>query len=81
MVSPHRRFEAAMAIPDGLNPAAALAMITIEPARLPGVDGRVGSPEPGKDADLTLDEGDPFEYAAPGIGTMIDGRWEWEGER
>jgi imidazolonepropionase-like amidohydrolase len=74
-------FEAAMAIPYGLDPADALAMITLEPARLLGIDGRVGSLDAGKDADLALFDGDPFEYTTHCLATMIDGRWEWEGAR
>ncbi len=74
-------FEAAMAIPYGLDRADALEMITLEPARLLGIDDRVGSLEIGKDADLALYDGDPFEYTTHCTATMIDGRWEWEGER
>ena len=52
-------FEAAMAIPYGLSREDALAMITIEPAKILGIQERVGSIEPGKDADRRSD-GDPL---------------------
>jgi imidazolonepropionase-like amidohydrolase len=45
---------------EGLSPEETLAAVTLTPARLLGVDDRVGSLEPGKDADLVLLDGDPF---------------------
>ena len=51
---------AAMAVKGGMNPEAALAAITINPARSLGIDSRVGSLEPGKDADLVLWTADPL---------------------
>ena len=67
-------FEAAMAIPYGLSREDALAMITIEPAKILGIQDRVGSIEPGKDADLAFFDGDPFEWVTHCEGVMIDGR-------
>ena len=55
-------FEAAIAAANGLGFDEALAAITIDAARILGVDERVGSLEPGKDGDLALFDGDPFEY-------------------
>ena len=52
---------------------AALAAITIEAARLIGVDDRVGSIERGKDADLALYDGNPFEYTSHCVGVIING--------
>jgi len=43
----------------GLSPADALAMATLAPARLLGVEQRLGSIAPGKQADLVLVHGDP----------------------
>ncbi|MGA5499554.1 amidohydrolase family protein [Streptomyces umbrinus] len=45
----------------GLSPAAALRTVTVLPARLFGVDDDLGTVEPGKLADLTIVDGDPFE--------------------
>ena len=67
-------FEAAMAIPYGLSREDALAMITIEPAKILGIQDRVGSIEAGKDADLAFFDGDPFEWVTHCEGVMIDGQ-------
>jgi imidazolonepropionase-like amidohydrolase len=66
-------FEAAMAVANGLPRMAALEALTIQAARLLGIDGRVGSLEPGKDADLVLFDGDPFEYTTHVCGVIIEG--------
>ena len=52
---------AAMAMRSGLSRQEALAAITIQPARIAGLDKRIGSLEIGKDADLVLASGDPLE--------------------
>lgn len=52
---------AAMAMRSGLTRQEALAAITIQPARIAGLDSRIGSLEVGKDADLVLATGDPLE--------------------
>lgn len=49
------------AVGDGMAPEQAVLAATIEPARLWGVDDRVGSLEIGKDANLVLLSGEPFE--------------------
>jgi len=67
-------FEAAQATTYGLPYERALASITIDAARLLGIDARVGSLAVGKDADLALYDGDPFEYTSHCIGTIIDGK-------
>ncbi len=66
-------FEAALAAANGLSFEAALAAVTIDAARLLGVDERVGSIEVGKDADLALFDGDPFEYTSHVTGVIING--------
>jgi imidazolonepropionase-like amidohydrolase len=67
-------FEAAVAAGrGGLPPDAALAAITLEAAKILGIAERVGSLEVGKDADLALYDGDPFEYTSRCLGTIIDG--------
>lgn len=66
-------FEAAMALAYGLDEDAALRALTIVPATILGVDDRVGSIERGKDADLALYDGDPFEYTTRCVGVIIDG--------
>ncbi len=66
-------FEAAVAAANGLSFEEALATITIDAARLLGIENRVGSLEPGKDGDLALYDGDPFEYVSHCVGTVIEG--------
>ncbi len=67
-------FEAAIAAANGLTFDQALATITIDAARILGVAERLGSLEAGKDADLALYDGDPFEYTSHCIGVLIDGQ-------
>jgi imidazolonepropionase-like amidohydrolase len=67
-------FEAAMAAANGLSRRDALAAITIDAAKMLGIDNRVGSIAVGKDADIAMYDGDPFEYTTHCIGTIINGR-------
>lgn len=67
-------FEAAVAAANGLTFEEALATITIDAARILGISARVGSLEAGKDADLALYDGDPFEYTTHCTGTIISGK-------
>jgi imidazolonepropionase-like amidohydrolase len=66
-------FEAAVAMQQGLDFDRALASITIGAARVLGVDARIGSLENGKDGDVALFDGDPFEYTTHCTGVVIDG--------
>ena len=66
-------FEAAMAAANGLSRADALALITIDAAKLLGLDGRIGSLAVGKDADVAMYDGDPFEWTSHCTGTIING--------
>jgi imidazolonepropionase-like amidohydrolase len=65
--------EAAIAAANGLTFEETLASVTITPAKLLGIDNRVGSIQVGKDGDLALYDGDPFEYTSHCVGTIIDG--------
>ena len=67
-------FEAAMAAANGLTFEEALGSVTIDAARLLGISRRVGSLETGKDADLALFDGDPFEHTSHVIKVIINGR-------
>lgn len=67
-------FEAAMAAANGLSPRDAMALITIDAAKLLGIAGRVGSIAVGLDADIALYDGDPFEWTSHCTGTIINGR-------
>jgi imidazolonepropionase-like amidohydrolase len=54
-------FQAALAVRYGLSWDDALRALTMEPALAVGIADRVGSIEPGKDADLVLWSGDPLD--------------------
>jgi imidazolonepropionase-like amidohydrolase len=66
-------FEAGQAMVHGLSFDDALKTITLNPAKLLGVEKRVGSIQKGKDADLVLFNGDPFEYLTKVCGVFIEG--------
>ncbi|QNA85308.1 amidohydrolase family protein [Sphingomonas sp. So64.6b] len=68
------RYGAGNAVAWGLPFDAALAAITINPARVFGVADRIGSLEPGKEADLVLWNGDPLEPLSRPLALFIKGR-------
>lgn len=67
-------YEAAIAVANGLPKEAGLRALTIEPAKLLGIEDRVGSLEKGKDADIVLFDGDPFEYVTHVTAVIVDGK-------
>jgi imidazolonepropionase-like amidohydrolase len=67
-------YEAAIAVANGLPFEQGLASVTIDSARLLGIDDRVGSLESGKDADLVVWDGDPFEYLTNVETVLINGQ-------
>tara|TARA_B100000809_G_scaffold163931_2_gene161290 strand:- start:947 stop:2209 length:1263 start_codon:yes stop_codon:yes gene_type:complete len=67
-------FEAAVAAANGLGFEGALELITSSAADVLGISRRVGSLAVGKDGDLALFDGDPFEYSTHCIGTVIEGQ-------
>ena len=68
---------AGLAVKAGMDPLQALQAITINPARHIGVDDRVGSLEPGKDADIVLTDGDPMVSSTVVRYVVLDGRVEY----
>jgi adenine deaminase len=58
----------------GLPEEEALRFVTLNPARQLGIDGRVGSLEPGKDADFVIWSGHPLSTLSRVEQTWIDGR-------
>lgn len=74
-------FEAAVAAARGLGFERALAAVTLDAARILGIDGRTGSLAEGKDADIALFDGDPFEYTTHVTATVVGGRIFTEGPR
>ena len=69
---------AAMTVRYGLTWDQALETITINPAKILGLDRRVGSLRVGKDADFAVFDGDPFHYRSRCVATYIEGRRVWE---
>ena len=73
-------WEAGMAAGNGLSFDQTLYAVTLGAARLLGIQGRMGSLEVGKDGDLALFTGDPFEWTTRCAGTIINGRLVSDGE-
>ncbi len=68
------RHEAGMAMVNGLGFDRALSAVTLDAAKVLGIEERFGSIEAGKVADLVLYDGDPFEHATHVTYTVQDGR-------
>lgn len=67
------RLEAALAIREGLPETVALRAITLSAAEIIGVSDRVGSIEPGKDADFVILDGPPFAVSTKVEHVFING--------
>jgi imidazolonepropionase-like amidohydrolase len=65
---------AALAAREGMPEDEALKAITIYPAEVIGVDERIGSLEVGKDADVVVFSGHPFDYRTVAELVLIDGQ-------
>lgn len=64
---------AGIAVKGGMLPEAALAAITINPAQIAGIDHRVGSLTPGKDADIVVTTGHPINLLSRVRAVFIGG--------
>lgn len=62
------------AVANGLPHDAAIEALTINPARMLGIDQRYGSLEVGKGADLVIWDGDPLEVTVRPVTVIIDGK-------
>ena len=65
---------AAIAVREGMPEEDALKAVTINAARAAGIDDRVGSLEAGKDADIVIFNGYPFDYKTKVDLTIINGK-------
>jgi imidazolonepropionase-like amidohydrolase len=74
----HLPIEAGFAIRGGLPQDTAFAAITIVPARLLGVDHRVGTLEVGKDCDLIVCDGDVMHYETFVQQAVVSGKVVYE---
>jgi imidazolonepropionase-like amidohydrolase len=68
------RYEAAMAAVNGMGFDRALRSITLDAAKILGIDKQYGSLEAGKVADIVLYDGDPFEHTTHVTHTILGGR-------
>jgi imidazolonepropionase-like amidohydrolase len=73
--------QAAFAVRQGMDPFDALKALTIGPARLLKVEGRLGSIERGRDADLVFWTGDPFSPSSRVKRVLVEGKTVWEEPR
>ena len=74
------RYEAGIAAANGLGMENALYALTVGAAEILGIDDRVGSIERGKDADIAMFDGDPFEYLTNVQGVIINGELVYKPE-
>jgi imidazolonepropionase-like amidohydrolase len=65
---------AALAVREGMPEEEALKAITIHPAEIIGIADRVGSLEVGKDADIVVFSGHPFDYQTVAELVLVDGQ-------
>jgi imidazolonepropionase-like amidohydrolase len=68
------RFEAGNAVAYGMSWDEALRAVTLTPAELFGVANRVGSLQAGRDANVVIWSGDPFEFATRAERVFVRGR-------
>lgn len=74
--TPH--VDAAYAVRGGLDNRKALRTLTLDAARMLGVEARLGSLEPGKDADVLILDGDPLHYATFVTTAVVNGKVVYE---
>ncbi|MHC4110660.1 MAG: amidohydrolase family protein [Planctomycetota bacterium] len=69
---------AAYAVRYGMDEEEAFRAITIYPAKLLGIDDRIGSIEQGKDADLVILSGEPFDFRSRVEKVVVNGKIVYE---
>ncbi|MBQ9935370.1 MAG: amidohydrolase [Lachnospiraceae bacterium] len=68
---------AGLAAKEGMGEWGALRAITIDAARICGVDNCLGSLTEGKDADIVIYDGNPLEIASSVVATIVNGQVAW----
>ena len=68
------KYEAGNAVAYGMSHDAALRAVTLTPAEMFGVADRVGSLQPGRDANVVIWSGDPFEFSTQVEHVYIHGK-------
>ena len=77
--TPH--VDAAFAVRGGLDNRKALRTLTLDAARAIGIDRRLGSLEPGKDADILILDGDPLHYRTFVEAALVNGKVVYEKDK
>ena len=73
-------FNAAYAIRHGMDKNKALRAVTCYPAQMLNLDDRIGSIDVGKDADLVILSGEPFEFTSRIKKVIVSGKVVFEAE-
>jgi imidazolonepropionase-like amidohydrolase len=71
---------AAYAVAAGMSHQGALRALTLDGARLVGLEHRIGSLEAGKDADCFITDGDLLDPRTRVLATLVDGQLAWSAE-
>lgn len=77
--TPH--IDAAFAVRGGLDNRKALRTLTLDAAKILGADARIGSIEPGKDADVLILDGDPLHYRTFVLTALVNGKVVYEKDK
>ena len=70
----YRPIGTAVAVREGASEEGALKAITINAAKITGIADRVGSIEVGKDADIAVFSGHPFDFRSRCVLTLVNGK-------
>ena len=77
--TPH--IDAAFAVRGGLDNRKALRTLTLDAAKMIGLDARIGSIEKGKDADILILDGDPLHYKTFVETAIVNGKIVYEKDK
>jgi imidazolonepropionase-like amidohydrolase len=71
--------QATLAMKEGMDRADALASVTVNPARIMGIDDRVGALTTGRDGDVVIWDGDPLDVMSRAHQVFVGGTpvYEW----